>query len=300
MSLSPENVRELVQKHIEGILRPEEKQDLENSLSRNSEAQKIYVQELRLHAALHLALSGTAQSGTPEQKNQRTKSKRKSKFLRQQKQSNPWPRIAGIAATVLIAVFLAYQFVGKEKTLPEITPEIAKYPKPKSRGTFYTEGKVAIKKGDLIKREVVLITGKKKAFLDLGNYIKVEMAPESKFTLQGKEKKEVVYLEEGEVTCEVDKNIGEFIVKTPVGTVSVQGTKFNVKLIKEDGTMTKKMLVKVLAGVVLVSGAWGQEQLAQGAQKKIQVREKARGCNCNEQQSLHKCAKSFKGHKNRL
>jgi hypothetical protein len=96
--------------------------------------------------------------------------------------------------------------------------------------------------------------------LDVGGYCHVDAAANSVLTREGKEKAEQVFLETGRVTCEVNRHVGTFAVRTDSGTVSVTGTKFTVTLTGEGNNETgerirkKQLAVSVEAGSVELTG----------------------------------------------
>jgi ferric-dicitrate binding protein FerR (iron transport regulator) len=72
-----------------------------------------------------------------------------------------------------------------------------------------------------------------------------------------------VFLRQGGVTCDVDRAVGGFAVRTAAGTASVTGTRFAVRVTGKEGEQMK-MAVKVFIGSVLLSGAWGEVSLVAG------------------------------------
>jgi uncharacterized OB-fold protein len=121
--------------------------------------------------------------------------------------------------------------------------------------------------GNVVERGTVVATAQAPANLILGGYARVEVAARSSVAVEGAEKDEGVSLRAGQVACEVDSNVGMFAVRTQAGTALVAGTKFSVRLLEENGTdgmLTKRMMVHVLAGTVLVTWAAGQSALAAG------------------------------------
>ena len=132
------------------------------------------------------------------------------------------------------------------------------YPEPAASGGFEVAGGGAVGRGS------VLTAGRAGAEVSLGGYCRVAMAPGSEMKIAGSPRAEAVKLARGSATCEVDRSVGSFQVVTDAGTVSVTGTKFTVRVIEEEGMLSKRMYVKVLAGAVVLTGAWGEVQLAKG------------------------------------
>jgi ferric-dicitrate binding protein FerR (iron transport regulator) len=140
------------------------------------------------------------------------------------------------------------------------------YPSPEASGDY------RIVKGERLQRGAVIATGDGSAAVVLGGYCHLDLGPQSRVRLQGQKHAEEVFLETGSATCEVDRNIGTFTVRTEVGTVSVKGTRFTVRILESEGDeqmVTKQMVVKVLVGAVIVSGAWGSTAMLAGEEKVV-------------------------------
>jgi hypothetical protein len=135
------------------------------------------------------------------------------------------------------------------------------YPAPVARGDF---------EAPAVARGQELRTRQGSALVELGGYARVTMQPNSRLRIEGDERREAVYLEQGEVDCQVTEGTGSFTVRTAIGTVSVAGTQFQVRVFDNEGDgemLSKKMLVRVVVGAVLVGGAWGVVQLSAGEQQ---------------------------------
>ena len=175
----------------------------------------------------------------------------------------PWRRVlvgAGAAAAVVAlavgawALFLAY-------------------PGPRGMGPLTVVG------GGSVRRGATLVAGERPSTLRLGGYCKVELHPGSRVRVAGRRRAESVVLEQGGVTCEVDRGRGRFVVATSVGEVRVTGTQFTVRLLEgkgEDAMRGRQMLVSVVMGAVLVSGSWGQLALGEGEERRVPERRAAR------------------------
>ncbi|NQT86038.1 FecR domain-containing protein [bacterium] len=106
----------------------------------------------------------------------------------------------------------------------------------------------------------------------LGGYAHVMLEAGSVARIEGEERAERIHLVNGAVHCEVDSKIGSFAVHTDVGTVETAGTRFEVRLLDEKGQgdmATKRLYVKVLVGVVLATGAWGEQRVTAGQAKTL-------------------------------
>ena len=141
-----------------------------------------------------------------------------------------------------------------------------RYPALRARGDYEVAG------GGRVRREAVLETKEREAELELGGYAAVRMSPRTSVRIEGDRFAEAVYLRRGEVLCDVARERGTFEVKSDIGVVSVSGTRFSVSILGEEGgtnMSAKRMLVKVMAGAVLVAGAWGQRALYAGEEATV-------------------------------
>jgi len=132
------------------------------------------------------------------------------------------------------------------------------YPEPRAEGTYL------VSTGDVLSRGSLVRAGAGGAVIELGGYCRLELAPDSVVRLSGAERQERVFLEDGMVTCDVDRNVGGFAVETEFCTVSALGTRFIVQLRGKGGdaeTPRREAYVRVLAGAALVSCPWGQDLL---------------------------------------
>jgi ferric-dicitrate binding protein FerR (iron transport regulator) len=106
-----------------------------------------------------------------------------------------------------------------------------------------------------------LRTGDKPMSIHLGGYCRVQLGPGSRITLEGQERAQQIHLAQGDVTCDIDGNQGSFTVRTDVGTVTVLGTLFTVRLVPQEGEsmsatpgkLMMAMAVAVVAGNVSVN-----------------------------------------------
>jgi ferric-dicitrate binding protein FerR (iron transport regulator) len=103
------------------------------------------------------------------------------------------------------------------------------YPAPEAYGGVHVVG------GGQPQRGAVLDTADEGGLVRLGGYCNIEVAPNSRIELGGEEHAEEIILHEGEATCDVERNVGSFTVRTAVGSVSVVGTRFTVRLVEEIG-----------------------------------------------------------------
>jgi len=172
-----------------------------------------------------------------------------------------WRITAGTAAAAVITVVLGLLCM------------TGRYPSPRAAGDFIVSG------GDTVERGTVVETRSGEAELSLGGYCRIAIKPDSAVRIEGEEYAEKVFLKRGQVLCDVDRDAGTFDVGTDAGTVSVTGTRFIVKYFNEKESNkslhvnsekgekdmnAKRIFVKVLAGAVLVSGAWGSMPLTAG------------------------------------
>lgn len=157
-----------------------------------------------------------------------------------------WPRRLAVAATLALAALggaLGYSCLR------------GGYAEPPPRGTEITTG-----------------DGPWRVRLGQGGYCRMQVAASSRLRIGGRDLAEEVFLEAGELACEVDSGVGSFTVKTEAGEVAVRGTKFSVRMVEPTTTaaqeggddMGKRMVVRVAMGAVLMSGLWGSTPLAAG------------------------------------
>ncbi|MBI5722494.1 MAG: FecR domain-containing protein [Planctomycetes bacterium] len=138
------------------------------------------------------------------------------------------------------------------------------YPSPVVSGDCRIVGSEQLQRGS------VIVTDRGNAVLKLGGYCTLDIGPASRLRLQGSQSDEEVLLDSGSAACDINRNIGAFAIQTSIGTVSVTGTKFSVRVFEEtngDELPLKRMDVKVSAGSVNVKGAWGSMTLRAGDQK---------------------------------
>jgi len=138
---------------------------------------------------------------------------------------------------------------------------LGRYPSPEASGTYRVVG------GGQVRRGSVILAEAGTASVALGGYCRVDLDPGSALRIAGSKRAEEVVLKHGRVVCEADRGVGTFAVRSEVGTVSVTGTRFAVTMIEDKGDddmFDRRMAVRVLAGAVLVSGAWGEMTLRAG------------------------------------
>ena len=101
-----------------------------------------------------------------------------------------------------------------------------RYPAPEASGAYQLVDATEVCRG------AVLVTEDQPASLALGGYCHVRLEPHTALRIEGKQGAEQVLLEKGGVQCEVRPGVGAFAVRSQVGTVSVVGTSFSVKLLE--------------------------------------------------------------------
>ena len=169
---------------------------------------------------------------------------------------------ACIAASFLIAVIIFGWWL-LHKPAPE--PD-----SPSSYPSLVAWGDYGVQDGGPLERGSTLFTDAGSATVKLGGYCTIEMAPQSRLRIEGAEYTEAVFLDRGSISCNVIPQRGSFIVETEVGTVTVTGTEFTVRIIELKGEpKMKKMFVHVLVGTVVLAGAWGQIPLTAGESKTV-------------------------------
>jgi hypothetical protein len=166
-----------------------------------------------------------------------------------------WITSAAVAATVLIGLLIW------QVSTPAKPPDVVKKDPPKQEvPPIPTPSEYAS-----LARGAGIETKDQPQKIQLGGYVKLEAAVNTSLQSEGKEKAEQVFLKRGQVVCEVDHNVGTFIVRTDGGTVSVNGTKFNVQAIGEGGERSeygRSVEVSVKEGSVTVNGLEGLTHIA--------------------------------------
>ncbi|MBL7221053.1 MAG: FecR domain-containing protein [Phycisphaerae bacterium] len=155
--------------------------------------------------------------------------------------------VSAAAAMLLVAVGLALF--------------IDRYPDPEVSGAYRIVGGGPVERGSVIVAERGLVK------VSLGGYCRVDLDEGGRLQIAGAKRAEEVVLRQGRATCQADRDVGTFAVRTDVGSVSVTGTQFSVKTIEDQGDhdmFNKRMAVSVLTGAVLISGAWGEMTLQAG------------------------------------
>lgn len=209
--------------------------------------------------------------------------------LRQESRPEPvarlWWWIAAAAVVIFAAVMGMLVFNRQKKNLPIVDHpmekpdqplEVARYASPKATGSYIVAGDQPVGRG------ARLMTFNKPAEVTLGDYCKVEVLPASTMTIAGEEKCESVVLEQGSVKCSINRDVGEFTVETDIATVWVTGTEFEVRILErqervealenEEGKVNmnkRRLLVNVLSGSVLLTGAMGAMELKAGERRVI-------------------------------
>ncbi len=126
------------------------------------------------------------------------------------------------------------------------------YPAPNAAGNYSVDGGGTLQRGATIET-----TGQ--ATVALGGYVKANISPRTRLTLGGEKFEEKLLLEEGVVSCNVEKAKGQFDILVGPAAVHVTGTTFSVNVTrgsreKQDG---RWMTVAVEEGSVTVNGIPG-------------------------------------------
>lgn len=103
--------------------------------------------------------------------------------------------------------------------------------------------------------------------LTFGKLWRVELAPRSVVHIEGRPGAEELVLRRGSLRCRVSRSVGQFNVRTEAGTVSAKGGNCELRLAQKrgnDAMSAKQVLVHVVAGAALISGAWGELQVQAG------------------------------------
>lgn len=142
------------------------------------------------------------------------------------------------------------------------------YPGPSATGNFEVVG------GGPLQRGSVLRTQDQTAKLELGGYTTVELKPRTTVRIEGEKGAEAISIESGEVLCGIERNVGTFAARTPMGTVAVLGTQFTVRIAEEKGgsdNPEKWVVVRIVNGTVELTGEWGTARLTAGEEETFRV-----------------------------
>jgi ferric-dicitrate binding protein FerR (iron transport regulator) len=189
--------------------------------------------------------------------------------------------IAAAAALLAASVLAGWWAMGSRHTAPELPashelqqqartkPGPEHYPPPQASGSYKLVDAKEICRG------AVLVTEGQTASLALGGYCQVRLEPSTALRIEGKQGKEQVLLEKGAVQCDVNPGVGAFTVRSRVGTVSVTGTSFSVKLLERKGAATLRnnrktawmLVVAVATGSVSVEQHGRVFKLSAGSQQ---------------------------------
>jgi len=220
---------EIVLRHLDGTASREEVRRLDGLVRHEKETRRALLLSAALDAGLHEVLATDLGARRPDRGSRRL--------------------VAVLAAAAVLLFAGGVTFVA------------GRYPGPRASGSFTIAG------GGEVRRGAAITAGAPSAALTLGGYCRVALEPGSTVRIEGETRAEQVFLERGAAECSADRDVGTFAVRTPVGTVSVKGTRFTVRVVEsgeEDAMFETRMVVRVLSGVVLVSGGWGGMLLQAG------------------------------------
>ncbi len=142
-------------------------------------------------------------------------------------------------------------------------PHRQKYPSPTVKWGCHVQG------GDAEGRNALLTTTDTPGGVALGGYVDVTLGTDTALQIRGREGEEEVQLQQGRILCEVAEGRGRFTVRTEFGNVLVLGTKFTVEIKNEEEDMNmRQMVVKVLAGVVLLAAPGETGQLVHAGEER--------------------------------
>lgn len=142
------------------------------------------------------------------------------------------------------------------------------YPQPSASGSFEVVG------GGRLQRGSVLRTLGQTAKLELGGYTTIELLPRTTVRIDGEKHAEAISIESGEIRCGVERNVGTFTARTPMGMATVLGTQFTVRVAEEKGAgdnPEKWVIVRIVDGTVELTGEWGTARLTAGAEETFRV-----------------------------
>lgn len=242
----------LIQRYLAGTADDDEIRRLDAMLTRDPDARRALVLAAATDAHLRECLADEAETESGAPAPALTAARAESEASLSPRVSSPRRRLrigwlSSAAAAVLLMAGVGFW--------------LGRYPEPKASGAYRVVG------GGPVRRGAVLQAEDGHARLELGGYCHVDLDPNSIAKIAGDKRAEEVVLRRGRAVCRADRGEGAFVVRTDVGTVSVTGTHFAVKLIEDQGDddmFDRRMAVRVLAGTVLVSGTWGEMTVRAG------------------------------------
>jgi ferric-dicitrate binding protein FerR (iron transport regulator) len=243
-------IRELIVKYLDRAATDAEAAELTRRLREDPDAADAFARACRQDAWLSRRFR--------EQKNGEhfraalEEAERKGQQRRRGGRRFAWAAAAGVAAAAVTV--LCWAVFG------------SRYPQPEVTGT------VRLREGGPLRRGAAIEAGSEGAALTLGGYCRVAIGPKSVVRVSGSRRRERIVLERGRVLCDVEPGAGQFAVETEQCTISVQGTRFAVELLENEGgqaMLGRHVLVKVFAGAVLVAAAGGQEVVNAGVEKLV-------------------------------
>ena len=128
-------------------------------------------------------------------------------------------------------------------------------------------GDYQIDSGDDAQRGSTISTQDGSVVLEMGGYCRVEIEPWTTLRIDGSDYSEQLFVEVGTAVCSVDSNVGRFAVVSELGSASVKGTKFTVRVEELGGR--RRMWVKVAEGSVEVSDGSVRDILQAGQERSI-------------------------------
>ena len=132
------------------------------------------------------------------------------------------------------------------------------YAGPTAHGDYRVLGSADPTDHDPIERGDRIVSGGQGAGIELGSYCRLELDAYTELTVHGAPHREVVELHQGSLRAWITPEHGRFVVRTPLGPVTVEGTEFETTVEYPNGMpgdLSMNRTKRVVVTVAVVSGA---------------------------------------------
>ena len=137
-------------------------------------------------------------------------------------------------------------------------PSNNSYAGPQAHGDFRVLGVVNPQNHEHIERGDRIVSGGHGARMELGSYCRLELDSYTDVTINGAPHREVVELHQGSLKARITPNHGRFLIRTPLGSITVQGTEFQTTVEYPNGMpgdLSMNSAKKVVVTVAVLSGS---------------------------------------------
>ena len=132
------------------------------------------------------------------------------------------------------------------------------YAGPTAHGDYRVLGVADPQNREQIERGDRIVSGGHGAQMELGSYCQLELDAHTELTVHGAPHREVIELHQGSMRARIAPDHGRFLVRTPLGLVSVKGTEFETTVEYPNGMpgdLSMNRVKKVVVTVAVLSGA---------------------------------------------